>query len=478
MADTTTQDRPTDDVEAEQPDETPTEATEGEEQADLDTLAAEAKSRGEVVLRSREPQGGMLSIDPAQTDLTPAQVIGFRSIGIETDQTVEGAVPLPHVWAFVHLCQTRGLDPWLREAYLITHGRKWYSDRDNEWVDNRKFTLVTGIDGFRSKGERTGKYAGMTPPEWSDENGVWHEFWLARWGQPVAARVGVLRHGFDGPVYGLAMYDEFVPMVDEYEGQGRQRRKTGDQVPTPMWQKMPANQLAKCAEAQAWRKAFPRDFGGMYEPAEMDRAVAEYEQDQDQHKRVEGAQRRATAHQQRPTGAERAKAREPRQPATREVIEGIVVADEKAPDNGPTAADPQADISPEQALHLARTEARWQAERMLRQSIEQCARRAMSAAGVTSPADLTAEQVLRQVCLPVRGHIAGMLAQQGMDVAASAYGHYADKAVYVDVPALLGYPDADALFAPLDANEPHQFQQSEQAGRCRCGLDENEPQHV
>jgi hypothetical protein len=30
-----------------------------------------------------------------------------------------------------------------------------------------------------------------------------------------------------------------------------------------MWSKMPANQLAKCAESACWRKAYPWDFSGL-----------------------------------------------------------------------------------------------------------------------------------------------------------------------------------------------------------------------
>ncbi len=58
------------------------------------------------------------------------------------------------------------------------------------------------------------------------------------------------------PFVGTARFDEF-----------RQLKKGG--ALSYMWQKMPHNQLAKCAEAAALRRAFPEPLSGLYVPEEL-----------------------------------------------------------------------------------------------------------------------------------------------------------------------------------------------------------------
>ena len=67
------------------------------------------------------------------------------------------------------------------------------------------------------------------------------------------------KSGAREPFYGIALYREYV-----------QTYKEGN--PFPMWAKMPANQLAKCAEALALRKAFPGELSGIYTQEEMAQA--------------------------------------------------------------------------------------------------------------------------------------------------------------------------------------------------------------
>lgn len=155
---------------------------------------------------------------------------------------------------FLMYCQRTGLDPFSRQIYLSE--RKSKDDRGN-WVVKRM--PETTIDGFRVCAERSGGYEGQLGPFWCGENGQWSDVWLFT-DPPLAAKVGILRRGFREPLWAVAMYDEYC-----------QRKSDGQ--PNSMWRKMPANQLAKCAESLGLRKAFPRELSGVYSREEMPEEV-------------------------------------------------------------------------------------------------------------------------------------------------------------------------------------------------------------
>src|SRR5689334_21401817 len=112
-----------------------------------------------------------------------------------------------------------------------------------------KYRPVTSIDFMRIRAAETNEYAG------SDD--------AAFLGSPkhesFTATVTVWRmvQGTRCPFTGTARWPEYYP---------------GDGPGGFMWLKMPHTMLAKCAEALALRKGFPRQLAGLYAKEELDQA--------------------------------------------------------------------------------------------------------------------------------------------------------------------------------------------------------------
>ena len=186
---------------------------------------------------TRHSTNTALTIAEDQTGFTDQQIAALRQIGL-------GANTQADVEVFFHQAKRSGLDPFRREIYMITRKTK----------NGPKATIQTGIDGFYKIADRVTRQTGGTwgIPEtlWCGPDGQWRDVWLERT-PPAAAKVTVERNG-----------SRFTTVATSAEYNAG----------SPMWQKMPARMIAKCAEALAIRRAFPDDLSGLYTSEEMAQA--------------------------------------------------------------------------------------------------------------------------------------------------------------------------------------------------------------
>jgi phage recombination protein Bet len=146
--------------------------------------------------------------------------------------------------ALLAIAEARGVNPLLGECFFV---KRWDAAAGRE-----KWAVQASIDSLRIKAEQTGLYAGQDEPEYEHDDQK----------LVILARVRVWRKDWPRPAVGVARWAEYV-----------QTKKGGE--PTSFWQRMPYNQLAKCAEALALRKAFPAVLAKMYVAEEMAQADSE-----------------------------------------------------------------------------------------------------------------------------------------------------------------------------------------------------------
>lgn len=157
---------------------------------------------------------------------------------------------------FIHICRAVQLDPLRRQIYAFVFGK------NNPQY--RRMSVVTGIDGYRAIAERTKNYR----PDDRAPRIEYDEAARHPGKNPhgiVRAEVTVYKHAHGEwfPVVGEAHWDEYAPI----KGEALDDKKEN-------WRKMARVMIAKCAEAQAIRRAWPDDFSSLEVEEEVHRRQA------------------------------------------------------------------------------------------------------------------------------------------------------------------------------------------------------------
>lgn len=155
-------------------------------------------------------------------------------------------------------CRAQRLDPLQKPVHIVP---MW--DKN---LKSMRDVIMPGIGLYRVQSSRTGEHAGTSEP-------VFGPMVARKWGDfkldfPEWCKVTVSR------VLGGHVYD-FTAI--EYWEENYATAGKDTTTPNAMWKKRPRGQLAKCAEAQALRKAFP-ELGAAPTAEEMEGKTFDFDQ--------------------------------------------------------------------------------------------------------------------------------------------------------------------------------------------------------
>ncbi|MGH9056751.1 MAG: recombinase RecT [Acidimicrobiales bacterium] len=190
-----------------------------------------------------------LAIQPGQVSWDGMQLAALGQLGLK-------GAPDGDLAVFLHVSQRTGLDPFARQIYMIKRREKVPNTRD-QYTD--KWSIQTGIDGFRVNRSRAERLAGVRGilgrPVFYDHEGTEYKAWVQR-GNPAACEITYTVRDGNGetPYTSILRFEEYAQTG---KGENGQRYLTGQ------WATKGAHMLEKCTEADVYRKAFPQDFSGV-----------------------------------------------------------------------------------------------------------------------------------------------------------------------------------------------------------------------
>lgn len=138
-------------------------------------------------------------------------------------------------------CKAAGLDPMQKPVHIVP---MWDSK-----AGQLRDVVMPGVTLYRTQASRSGSLAGVSEPEFgpmATENIGGPTITYPEW-----CKVTVRRQLASGHVADFTATEYWL---ENYAIKGGKEKSV---APNAMWTKRPRGQLAKCAEAQALRKAFP-----------------------------------------------------------------------------------------------------------------------------------------------------------------------------------------------------------------------------
>ena len=161
----------------------------------------------------------------------------------------QGSVTDQEIVYFMHLCKSRQLNPFIKEAYLIKYGQE-----PATMVVARDALEKRAIKNVQYNGKKVGIYVmNKETNELIKRDGT---IYIKETEKLIGAWCTVYRKDWENPVSVEVNLDEYI---------GRKKDGTAN----TNWTNKPVTMITKVAKAQALREAFIEDLSGMYEQEEI-----------------------------------------------------------------------------------------------------------------------------------------------------------------------------------------------------------------
>lgn len=154
-------------------------------------------------------------------------------------------------------CKAAGLDPMQKPCHIVP---MW-----DKTAKAMRDVIMPGVGLYRTQAARSGALAGIGEPEFGAIETI--DLDGEKFSVPSSCRVVVKRLLSNGAIGEFSAIEYWI---ENYANAGKDASGKVSMKPNAMWRKRPRGQLAKCAQAQALRMAFPEMTGSAPTADEME----------------------------------------------------------------------------------------------------------------------------------------------------------------------------------------------------------------
>lgn len=217
----------------------------------------------------------MNAITKHEAGALPALRMSEEELCIVLQNSIYPGAQIESIKMVLGYCKAKGLDPMQKPVHIVPMMVSAGKDERGKERKAMRDVVMPGVGLYRHEAAKTGQYVGMSDPTFGPTKTL--QFKATRWVDNGNGRAPVQEDAtIDYPEWCSVTVKRLVGGVvcefpaREYWLENYATKGNDSAEPNAMWRKRPFGQLAKCAEAQALRKAFPGEAGAQPTAEELE----------------------------------------------------------------------------------------------------------------------------------------------------------------------------------------------------------------